>query len=60
MEEKAKLQQEKDENEARSEMQLSALNENLTTLRGDLTALQVKLQDTEKENDELQGKRLGR
>ena len=60
MEEKAKLQQEKDENEARSEMQLSALNENLTTLRGDLTALQVKLQDTEKENDELQGKRLGK
>ena len=56
---RTKIAQERDEAAARSEMQLTALNENLGTLRADYTATQNKTQEVQKLMDELQGQKLG-
>ncbi|ESO84310.1 hypothetical protein LOTGIDRAFT_132243, partial [Lottia gigantea] len=47
-----------EEDNVRTEMQLSVLNENLTTIRGDLTVTQQQLDDANKLNDELKGEKL--
>lgn len=58
-EHKRKIEQEKEEIQARSEMQLGVLNENLTTLRADLLSAQNKSDELEKTNNEIRGEKLG-
>lgn len=53
------LQRERDEEATRSEMQLSVLSENLTTVRGDLTSATQKVEELNRINDELKGEKLG-
>lgn len=53
------LQRERDEEATRSEMQLSVLSENLTTVRGDLTSATQKVEELNRVNDELKGEKLG-
>ena len=53
------LQRELDEENARTEMQMSVLNENLGTVRGDLVTTQAQLTDLTKLSDELKGEKLG-
>lgn len=52
------LEKKCDENETRYEMQASVLNENLTTVRGDLIVCQQSLEDRTTANDELLGQKL--
>lgn len=58
-ERKVTLEKERDERRAKYELEMTTLNENLTTLRVDLSTAQTRLQDTEKANDELKGEKLG-
>lgn len=53
------LQRERDEEATRSEMQLSVLSENLTTVRGDLTSATQKVEELNRVNDEFKGEKLG-
>ncbi len=53
------MEKQKDESEARYELQLTALNENLTTIRADMNTHQTRLLEVEKSNDELRGEKLG-
>ena len=59
IEAKVAVEKQKEENEARTELQLTALNENLTTLRSDLVHSQSRLPELEKKCDELRGEKLG-
>ena len=53
------MKREKDEEATRFEMQQSVLSENLTTVRGDLTATTQKVEDLTRINEELKGEKLG-
>jgi hypothetical protein len=46
--------------QAKYELQTTVLNENLTTIRGDLVTTQNQVEDLSKSNDELRGEKLGR
>ena len=48
-----------EESEARFNMQLVSLTENLSLNKADLTATQEKLMDVVKQNDDLRGTNLG-
>ena len=54
-----RVKREKDEEATRFEMQQSVLSENLTTVRGDLTATTQKVEDLTRINEELKGEKLG-
>ena len=54
-----RVEREKDEEATRYEMQQSVLSENLTTVRGDLTATTQKVEDLTRINEELKGEKLG-
>lgn len=54
-----RVEREKDEEVTRFEMQQSVLSENLTTVRGDLTATTQKVEDLTRVNEELKGEKLG-
>lgn len=54
-----KKDREKDENEGRLQLQLSALNENLATLRADLTSREQRLKEAQEACQEAKGHRLG-
>ncbi len=56
---RSRLQKEKDDNEARYQIQLTALNENLSTLRTDYSTSQTRLNDMEKVQDDVRGEKLG-
>lgn len=56
---KEELQQKSEESEARYEMQLTALNENLTTIRADHSSTQYQLEQLSKTRDDLMGEKLG-
>lgn len=49
-----------EESEARFNMQLVSLTENLSLNKADLTATQEKLMDVVKQNDDLRGTNLGK
>jgi len=49
-----------DEEKARFELQTTVLNENLTTIRGDLVTAQQKVEDLSKITDDLKGEKLGK
>lgn len=53
------LQREKEEADARSEMQCSLLSENLTTVRTDLTVAEGRVEELTRVNDQLHGEKLG-
>lgn len=53
------MQREQEETEGRLEMQLTALNENLATLRADLSSSQARQRELEKTCDEVRGEKLG-
>lgn len=53
------LQRELDEENARTEMQMSVLNENLGTVRADLVTAQQQVTELTKLSDELKGEKLG-
>ena len=57
---KSDIQRELDEEQAKYELQTTVLNENLTTIRGDLVTTQKQVEDLSKFNDELRGEKLGR
>ena len=52
------IQKQLDEESARTELQLSVLNENLGTVRGDLVAAQQQVTELSKLADELKGEKL--
>ena len=52
------IQKQLDEESARTELQLSVLNENLGTVRGDLVAAQQQVTELTKMADELKGEKL--
>lgn len=52
------VQKQLDEESARTELQLSVLNENLGTVRGDLVAAQQQVSELTKLADELKGEKL--
>ena len=54
-----KLQQQLDETTAKYEMQITTLNENMTTLRADWMSAQSKQEELEKQTDEIRGEKLG-
>ena len=54
------LQKEKDEQEAKYNLQLTTLNENLGTLRIDYSAAQTKLEELERTVQDLRGEKLGK
>lgn len=53
------IQRQADEDKAKFEVQMSVLNENLTTVRGDLVSNQTALEEATKLNDILMGEKLG-
>ena len=53
------LQRQIDEEKAKNDLQITVLNENLTTIRGDLVTTQKSLEEATKLNDELRGEKLG-
>lgn len=53
------VQRQLDEETARTELQLSVLNENLGTVRTDLVAAQTQLTELTKLSDDLKGEKLG-
>ena len=53
------LVQDKEKSETHFEMQLAALNENLSTIRLDMATAQNRLTETERINEELRGEKLG-
>jgi hypothetical protein len=53
-------QKQADEERAKFEVQMSVLNENLTTIRGDLVSTQTALEEASKLNDQLRGDKLGK
>lgn len=55
----SELQRGLDEEQAKFELQTTVLNENLTTIRGDLVTTQKQLEEVSKSNDELRGEKLG-
>ncbi len=59
VEARSAMEKQKDESEARNELQMTALNENLTTIRADMNTHQTRLLEVEKSNDELRGEKLG-
>ena len=54
------VQKQLDEENARTELQLSVLNENLGTVRGDLVTAQQQVTELTKLSDELKGEKLGK
>ena len=56
---KEELQRLKEEGEARYELQITALNENLTTLRLDMNTNATRMGELDKATDELRGEKLG-
>ena len=56
---KEELQRLKEEGEARYELQITALNENLTTLRLDMNTNATRMSELDKAADELRGEKLG-
>ena len=59
-EQQEKAVTEKEENTARYEMQLTTLNENLSTLRLDSTSSMERLKELEKSNSEYLAQKLGK
>lgn len=49
-----------DEEQAKFELQTTVLNENLTTIRGDMVTAQQQVEELSKSNDELRGEKLGK
>lgn len=58
-EELENLKSQTDEEKAKFEVELSVLNENLTTIRGDLVSNLAALEEANKLNDQLMGGKLG-
>lgn len=58
-EELENLKRQTDEEKAKFEVELSVLNENLTTIRGDLVSNLAALEEANKLNDQLMGEKLG-
>lgn len=58
-EELENLKRRTDEEKAKFEVELSVLNENLTTIRGDLVSNLAALEEANKLNDQLMGEKLG-
>lgn len=53
------MKRQTDEEKAKFEVEMSVLNENLTTIRGDLVSNLAALEEANKLNDQLMGGKLG-
>ena len=60
MEAKAAVQRASEEKEAFYELQMTALNENLSTIRVDMATAQSRMTDAERGISELKGEKLGK
>lgn len=53
------MKRQTDEEKAKFEVEMSVLNENLTTIRGDLVSNLAAMEEANKLNDQLLGEKLG-
>lgn len=53
------MKRQTDEEKAKFEVEMSVLNENLTTIRGDLVSNLAAMEEANKLNDQLMGEKLG-
>ncbi len=60
MKAKESVQKEKEEMQGRYDLQLTALNENLSTLRQDMNTSATRAAELQKATDELRGEKLGK
>ena len=56
---KSRIESEKNEMEQRLTLQLSALNENLATLRSDMAQSDIRVKELEQEEKDLRGQLAG-